>query len=107
MDKTIKTRLTKGGDVHETALTIDFADVTREQLEELAARTIVISTQAIYRTAKSVPAHDTVVVVDMLKRERVGAKSTPESIAKKVAKMSDVDRAALIKLMQATIDAGK
>lgn len=97
MKKTIKTRITKGGDVHTTELTIDFTGTTEEQLHELAARSIIIATQSIYRTAESVPAKDTVVVADMLKRERKTA-NTPDSVAAKLLKMTPEERALVLKM---------
>lgn len=101
MEKTIKTRLTKGANVHETKLVIDFTDVPQEQLEELAARSIIISTQANYRAAEVVPPTDTVNVAELLKRERTGGKkATPESIAAKALKMSPEERATLLKLLK-------
>lgn len=106
MNKTIKTRLTKGADAHSTELVIDFTGTTQEQLEELAARSIIIATQAAYRTAESVPAKDTVVVSDMLKRERV-SKSTPESVLAKIGKMSPEQQEEIKKLLLAQMKAGK
>jgi len=90
---TFKTRLAKGGDVVITNAAIDFTDVTTEQMEELATRSIVIASQAVYRTAGIVPAHDTIKVSDMLKRERGGFKHTPQSVAAMVLKMSPDERA--------------
>lgn len=90
---TFKTRLAKGSDATVTQAVIDFTDVTNEQMEELATRSVVIASQAVYRTAGIVPATDTIRVADMLKRERGGFKQTPESIAAKILKMSPEDRA--------------
>ena len=98
MYKLIKTRVSKGGDVHTTSLTIDFEGVTQMQMEELAARSIIIATQSMYRTAESVPATDTVVVADMLRRERKGATATPENVANKLKKMTPEERALVLKM---------
>jgi hypothetical protein len=104
MEKTIKTRLSKSGDQHETKLVIDFTGVSEEQLHELAARSIIIATQAMYRTAEVVPATDTVVVADMLARERKTA-ATPQSMAKRVEKMSPEQKRELAQLIAASLKA--
>lgn len=100
MQTQFKTRLTKGGDAHVTNATLVWDGVGDEQIKALAARSLIIMAQAQYRAAGKVPESDTINVADMLKRERAaGGKSTPESIAAKVAKLSDADRAALLAML--------
>lgn len=105
MQKVIKTRVTKDGDAHETNLTVDFADVTQEQLEELASRSIIITTQARYRIAGTVPKDDVVNVAELLKRERAPAKQTPESLAAKILKLPAEERAAVMRMFEAEMKA--
>lgn len=107
MEKVIKTRVTKNGDAKETKLTVDFAGVTQEQLEELASRSIIITTQARYRIAGSVPDADTLNVADMLKRERAPAKQTPESLAAKILKLPAEERAAVMRMFEAEMKGNK
>jgi len=104
---TFKTRLARGGEATSTSAMIDFTDVTTEQMEELATRSIVIAAQAVYRTAGIVPATDTIKVSEMLKRERGGFKATPESIAAKILKMSPEDRAFIENSLRASKKAAK
>lgn len=100
---TFKTKLDKDQPKEsavETAAELDWNNVTDEQLRELATAKIVIMQQAIYRAAESVPTTDTIIVADLLKRERGGGfKVTPESMAKRVTKMSDDDYAATLRQM--------
>ncbi len=98
MDKVIKTRISKDSEPVETKLHINFDGVTEEQLHELAARSIIIATQAIYRTAGNVPATDAVDVMELLKRERKGAVATPENVANKLKKMTPEERALVLKM---------
>lgn len=100
MQTKFKTRLAKGGDAHVTDATLVWDGVDDEQIKSLAARSIIIMAQAQYRAAGKVPPTDTINVADMLKREgKGGAKSTPESIAARVAKLSEADRASLLALL--------
>jgi hypothetical protein len=99
MSTTFKTRITKGGDAISTVATIDWSGVTDEQVQKLAERSVIIATQAMYRTAGKVPATDTIDVAKMLTRERGTFKSTPESIVAKVYKMTPEQRAQVLKLL--------
>ena len=102
MKKVIKTRIAKDAPIVETQLVIDFDGVTPEQLHELAARSIIISTQALYRTSGKIPEMDTVKVADMLTRERTGGgkKATPESLAARVLKMPAEERMAFMRMLE-------
>lgn len=55
---TAKTRLEKAEDRVETKMTIDFTDVTREQLIKAATKSIVIWRQSGYREDGKIPAAD-------------------------------------------------
>lgn len=90
MEKVFKTKLTSVGEAIETKAVIDFEGVTREELEKLAAATVIINQQAIYRTSGLIPAKDTIKVREQLDRPRGGGfKSTPESLA---ARANTLDR---------------
>jgi len=104
MEKVIKTRLTKGGAVHATKLVIDFSDVTREALEDLAARSIVISIQAIYRTAEKVPSEDVVYVAEFLARERASSTPTPEGLRNRFLKLPEEEKARALALLRAEVE---
>lgn len=90
MEKTFKTRLNKDDKSPvETKALIDFADVTREELEQLAAATVIINQQAIYRTSGVIPATDTIKVRAQLDAPRGGGfKPTPENMAARISKMN-------------------
>lgn len=99
---TFNTRLAKGADATQSTVTFDWSGVTDDQLRELATRSIVIATQAMYRTAEMVPKNDTVKVAELLKRERGGFKLTPETAIKKLAdmKLTPEQKAYLLKMAQ-------
>lgn len=89
MEKTFKTKLSKDDKVAVTTkATIDWSGVTETELQELAAATVVINQQAIYRTSGDIPATDTIKVREQLDRPRGGGfKATPESLAARISKM--------------------
>lgn len=101
--QTFKTRLTKDGEQYTTVATFDFTDVTTEQLQQLAMRSLVISAQALYRTGEHVPPTDVIKVADMLARERgVGGKvMSVEKLAGNISKMSAEDKARMLALLSA------
>jgi hypothetical protein len=99
MTTTFKTRITKGGDAVSTNATIDWDGVTDEQMQKLAERSVIIATQAMYRTAGKVPATDIIDVAKMLTRERGSFKSTPESVVATVGKMTPEERALILKML--------
>lgn len=102
MERTVKTRLTKDEKIAtETKVTIDWTGVTREELEELAASTVVINEQAIWRTSGKIPAAETIKVREQLDRPRgAGFKATPESLAARALKMSPDEVKALMAHLQ-------
>lgn len=98
MTTTFKTRVSKSGTASTTVATVDWSGVTDEQLQSLALKTIVISQQAVYRTAGHVPATDTIIVADMLHVHRPVRVSaiTPANIVAKINGMDPAARAAVI-----------
>ena len=97
---TFKTRLSAGADAVKTTAEISWDGVTTEQLQELAARSVIIAQQAVYRTSGIIPATDTIEVAALLKREKGALKlDTPEARAaaftRLVAKMNPAEKAAL------------
>ena len=106
--KTVKTRLNKDDKVRtETKVTIDFAGVTEEQMQELACATVIINEQAIWRTSGKIPALSTIKVSEQLSRPRGSFQATPESLAARASKMDVNDVEALVKQLEAAIKARK
>jgi len=103
IEQTFKTRIAAGGDQHTTVCTFDFTDVTMEQLQQLALRSLVINAQALYRTAEHVPHVDNIKVADMLARERAsgGRVMSVEKLASNIGKMSAEDKAKMLALLSA------
>jgi hypothetical protein len=88
MDKTFTTKLTKDGTAVETKAVIDWTGVTTEELQKLAAATVIINQQAIYRTSGTIPATDTIEVRKQLDAPRGGGfKPTPENMTARITKM--------------------
>ena len=82
-----KTRLSKGGDAHPTALTIEW-DIDEAKLRELAAQTLVIRLQGNWRAAGTVPGTVTVRASEV-KAKRGPA--TPITAARAVATLPIAD----------------
>lgn len=103
IEQTFKTRLTKDGEQYTTVATFDFTDVTMEQLQALAMRSLVINAQAVYRTGEHVPPADNIKVADMLARERAagGRVMSVEKLAGNISKMSDADKKRMLALLSA------
>lgn len=102
MEHTFKTKLNKD-DVNATTTVaqIDWSDVTTEELQKLALKSVIIEQQAIYRISGKIPKSDTIKVKDLLNKQRVPFQATPESLAARAAKMSKEEKEALIaKLME-------
>jgi len=101
--QTFKTRLSKDGEQFVTNATFDFTDVTVEQLQQLALKTLVINAQAVYRASGNVPQHDIIKVADMLARERSGGGRvmSVEKLAGNISKMSAEDKARMLALLSA------
>jgi len=101
-DISFKTRLSAASTAITTTATIDWKDVTDEQLKTLATRSVIIAQQAVYRSSEIIPTKDTIKVAELLKREKGGFKLTPENVGKKLESMelTPDDKAKLIKLLQ-------
>lgn len=99
--KTVKTRLNKDDKVRtETKVQVDFSGCTREELEELAAATVIINEQAIWRTSGKIPSECIIKVRDQLDRPKGSFQPTPDSLAARALKMSPEEIAALIEKLQ-------
>ena len=101
MEKTFKTKLSKdAAESVETKAVIDWTDVTEKELQELAAATVVINQQSIYRTSGTIPTTDTISVRKQLDSPRGGGfKVTPESMAAKIGKMGKEEYAKSLTLL--------
>lgn len=101
LTKTVKTRVSKDDPVAtETNVTLDFTGVSQDELQTLAASTVIINQQAIWRTSGIIPKSETIVVRDQLDRERKPFVVTPESLAARAKKLSREELAALVKLLE-------
>lgn len=103
VEQIFKTRLSKDGEQITTSATFNFDDVSMEQLQALALKTLVINAQAVYRTAGHVPHTDNIKVADMLARERASGGKQPSvaTLVKNIGKMSDADKAKMLALLTA------
>lgn len=99
MLKTVRTKLSKNSPTAvETKCTIDFHGVSRDEIEALAARAVVIEEQAIWRISGKIPAECTIKVREMLDRPRgQGVPATPEAIFAKFLKMTPEQKAEFLK----------
>jgi len=100
MEKTFSTKLTKDGSAVETKCVIDWSNVSAEEMQKLAAATVIINQQAIYRTSGMIPATDTIVVRTQIDSPKGGGfKPTPENMAARIGKMDEAGyRASLVKI---------
>ena len=98
-----KTRITAGDEQHTTMAEFDFTNVSNEQLQALAMRSLVINAQSVYRTAGHVPHVDNIKVADMLAKERAtgGKPMSVEKLAGNISKMSVADKAKMLALLTA------
>lgn len=99
MDVTFKTRLTKDGEAKETVASLNFDNVTPEQLHELAKRSVIIILQSQYRAGEHVPEVDEVDVAELFKREAKG-KANPDKVKAAYAKLSPEEKAAVLAYLQ-------
>lgn len=95
MARVIKTRLAEGAPQVSTNVTVDFSGVSREELEELASKSVIITEQGNWRKNGEIPTGDfTISVREQLDRER--APRGPVDVSKLLAKMDPAERAALL-----------
>ena len=85
----------------EHTWTFDFEDVTPEQIAELAVSHLVIRMQQKLRAGDTLDGWEqaTFMVKDLIAK-REAKKPTVESVAKTAAKMTQEERAALLKQLQ-------
>ena len=100
MEKTVSTKLTKDGTAVETKVTIDWSNVSLEELQKLASATVIINEQAVWRTSGTIPTSATIEVRKQIDTPRgSGFKPTPENMAARINKLPEADyRAALANL---------
>lgn len=109
LKKTFKTKLSANAtESVQTEAVIDFEGVTQEELEALAAATVVINQQALYRTAGVIPKSDTISVRKQLDSPKGGGfKPTPEALSARINKMTAADYRATLEqlgLPEAQVD---
>ena len=107
----VDTRLVKNGKVFSTNLTLDWSGVSEDEMQEMAARSIIISAQRIFRDAGKVPTgKHTEKVRDLLDGKRPPRVISVERLAADAGKMKPEEIAALVKelgkLRRATKNAG-
>lgn len=96
----IETRLTKNGKAHATKLTLDWAGVSEDEMQEMAARSVIINAQRIYRDAGKVPTGEhTEKVRDLLDGKRPPRVISVERLAADAGKMKPEEVAELVKAL--------
>lgn len=95
--KTVKTRVSKDDkSPTETKVTLDFSGVSEDEMATLAAATVIINEQAIWRISRAIPEECTISVRAQLDRPRgSGFKLTPEGLAKKASANEETYRQTL------------
>ena len=90
----IATKINARSDAKNTQLTIDWENMTEDDLRELARQTIVIKVQAAWRRAEAIPQTATIKAHDY----RVGTRnSAPQpTVEEMLARLSPEERAALL-----------
>ena len=93
LTRTASTRINAKATPKETKVTIDFTGVSQEDMEKLAAATVIITEQAMWRTSEVIPSEATIKVAEQLSRPRGqgGFKPTPENMAARIEKQSKED----------------
>lgn len=96
----VDTRLTKGGKSYTTKLTLDWAGVSEDEMQELASRSVIINAQRIYRDAGKVPTGEhTEKVRDLLDGKRPPRVISVERLAADAGKMKPEEVAELVKAL--------
>lgn len=93
MNKTVKTRINERSERVETSLTLNFDDVSQEQLQELASRAAIIAWQAKVRAEGEIPTEATFNVAEVFERKPRAPKDPMEAAKAALAKMSPEERA--------------
>ncbi len=94
MNRSIKTRVKDGAEPVVTSVTIDFSTFSPEDIQELAAKSLVIEAQSEWRKAGEIPTEATITSAEF-GPSAPRAKRGPVDPAALLAKMSPEDRAAL------------
>lgn len=102
MNVTFKTRAAKGGVPVTTNATIDWTGMDADAIKKLALRAVIIDTQAMYR-AGTIPATDTINVLELSKRVRGSFVMTPEKLSAKALAMPLEAKQALMAQLAADI----
>ena len=92
----VKTAVDEDGDQKQTAVTVDFEGVSPEQIEALAARTLIITRQGAWRRAGSIPATDVILAKQAGTRQAFA--ETPDSIAARAAADPEYRKTLMAKL---------
>ena len=99
MNKTIKTRLSERSERVETNLTLNFENVTQEQLQELASRSAIIAFQAKCRADGEIPSEATFDVAEVFVKQPRTPKNPLDAAKAALAKMSDEERASFLAML--------
>lgn len=92
---TVRTKLdARATSKTETAATIDWSTISQEDLQKLAAKTIIIAAQAEWRAAGEIPETATLNAHDYANPTR--KPRGPVDVKAMLAKMTPEDRAALL-----------
>jgi hypothetical protein len=93
INKTVKTKINATDkEATQTSLTLDFSNVSTEQLQELAARSAVIAWQARCRAEGIIPEGDTFDVAECFVKQ---PRKAP-SLEAMISKLSPEERAKLL-----------
>lgn len=88
----VSTKVNAKSDAVKTKVIVDFTGVSQEKIEELAAATVIINEQAVWRTSEVIPPEATIKVAEQLGRPRgSGFKATPENMAARINKMGEAE----------------
>lgn len=93
----VTTKLDKGAEPVETLVTINWDDSAVERV--LAMQAAVVRLQGRWRAAGSIPREVSISISEL----RAGQRAAPESLEQKVSKLSDADKAELIRKLQASM----
>lgn len=104
MERVIKTALNeadrKAGKIVTTKAVIDWADVTAEEMQKLAASSVAIDQQSIWRASGSIPAECVIKVRELIDSPKGGGfKPTPENMAARIGKQTDEDYAKTLRIL--------
>jgi len=104
MERVIKTALNeadrKAGKIVVTKATLDWEGVSLEETQKLAASSVAIDQQSIWRTSGVIPTECTIKVRELLDAPKGGGfKPTPENMAARILKGDDSSFTAALKAL--------